>query len=73
MRSIKYEIENYAEPGDKVVLRWLYRQYGEDRAVWEFLANQELRRHVNVLDGYAQTVRVWSPTIEGEALWRALS
>lgn len=66
--NVALEIERHAAEGDKAALRWLFSRYHRE-SQWHFVASCEHRRY-GVLS--YETNRVWSPTIEGRALYKEL-
>lgn len=67
--NIKQEIHKYAAEANKVILLWLFERY-HWASQWRFVAQCEHRRYGS--RSY-ETHRIWSPTIEGRALFAQLS
>jgi hypothetical protein len=66
--NIRKEIYDFAEDADKPILNWLFDHYQWD-SQWRFVAKCTMQRYGH--RSY-ECNRVWSPTIEGVAIYRQL-
>jgi hypothetical protein len=67
--KVRKEIELYAAPSDVEVLLWLFDRYHWEPQ-WMFVACCRFER---TGAAYWQSCRVWTPTMEGRAIYRQFS
>lgn len=66
--DVRSEIDQFASESDRPILHWLFERY-HLQSQWSFVATCTHQRYGKL--SY-QTNRVWTPTIEGRALYNYL-
>ena len=67
--NVRKDINEHASPDDQKILHWLFDRYHFD-SQWRFVAACRMVRYGKMSYEFN---RVWSPTVEGRAIYAQLS